>query len=330
MLPPRGRGVTRLGVGASQADVAVLVVDCKAGLEPQTREHAVLARYLGVRQVVVAINKMDLVGFSQDTFEAAKGEVVSFLTSHGYEGGKIRFVPISGLEGLNLTRPLPAEVCSWYAQGPTLLQAIDTFELTKRPTHKPLRVSVQDVFKAPRAGVTVCGRIEAGTLTLYDDLLICPSGESCRVGRIVSGELEVTRARAGETVTVGLGDIDPQGVGLGSVLCPPDAPVPVTKWLRARVCTLDMMQLPLIPGSQVEMHLQSANVPATIRRIIEANGKRKPRCVARGMMADLELSLGEPVCAEVYEDCRPFGRFLLRSRGVTCAAGCVTAVRAPE
>eukprot|EP01022_Parablepharisma_sp_SALTPOND_P012629 TRINITY_DN1624_c0_g1_i2.p1 TRINITY_DN1624_c0_g1~~TRINITY_DN1624_c0_g1_i2.p1 ORF type:complete len:270 (+),score=25.29 TRINITY_DN1624_c0_g1_i2:322-1131(+) len=154
--------------GTSQADVSLLVVAASQGefetgisSEGQTREHALLAYTLGVKQMIVAINKMDNVNWSEERYQEIKREVNEYLKKVGYSTDKILFVPISGWTGDGLLEPSPR--MQWYT-GPTLIQALDTVVPPKRPTDKPLRLPIQDVYKIQGIGTVPAGRIETGVI----------------------------------------------------------------------------------------------------------------------------------------------------------------------
>lgn len=202
--------------GASQADVAVLVVDSttgefETGFESggQTREHALLVRSLGktfsqlctlifitefkpreyekltqrcnifpgVTQLVVAINKLDTVGWSQDRFDEIKVRLTTFLTrSAGFREADLTFVPCSGLQGENLTKASSeSDLTTWY-RGPSMVQAIDSLKPPERPVGRPLRVSINDVFKG-QGGQSIGGRVETGMVRPGDKVMVQPVGE---------------------------------------------------------------------------------------------------------------------------------------------------------
>ena len=178
--------------GTSQADVAVMVVDAtqggfEAGIsrDGQTREHALLAYTLGVKQMIVAINKMDdkTVNYSEKRYEDIKSEVASYLKKVGYKPAKVYFVPLSGWKGDNITEK--SANMSWYS-GPTLLDALDNVTPPKRPVDKSLRIPIQDVYKIGGIGTVPVGRVETGVMKPGITAQFAPSGiqaevKSCEV-----------------------------------------------------------------------------------------------------------------------------------------------------
>lgn len=200
--------------GASQADFAVLVIDgspnaFESGLRGQTKEHALLVRSMGVQRIVVVINKLDAVKWSQDRFEEVHLQTVAFLMAAGFQLQNLTFVPCSGLTGDNIVRRAEDQHAEWYT-GSTLVEVLDQSEPIVRALQKPLRITIGDVF---RGGVqnplSVSGRIEAGSLQVGDAVLAMPSGEKAYIkGVEVDGE-EGGWAVAGQIATLHLTDMDP-------------------------------------------------------------------------------------------------------------------------
>src|SRR5512136_1690253 len=176
--------------GASQADAAVLFSSAKKGefeagigAGGQTREHAFLAFTLGIRQVLVAINKMDdiSVNWSKDRYEEIKNEVSRMLRMVGFKIEKINFIPVSGWTGDNLTEK--SDKMPWYT-GPTLIDGLDMLEIPAKPTGKPLRVPIQDVYSITGIGTVPVGRVETGTLKPGQNLIFMPSNKTAEVKSI--------------------------------------------------------------------------------------------------------------------------------------------------
>lgn len=347
--------------GAAQADVAVLVVSAQRGEfesgfsdSGQTKEHAVLVRSLGVSQVVVAVNKMDLVGWDQARYESVVRDVHGFLLSSKYKTANIRFVPCSGLSGSNLTTPLPARAggdaadgddgtasdapWSWYS-GPTLLQALDGFEEVARSTTHALRVCVSDVFRSPTSSlgsVAVAAKVEGGIVKAGNRLVVVPGGLSCVVKGIHVAGGPVRVARAGETADIGLTGVDMTALAAGQVLCRRGALVPVAKKVRMRLFTLDALRTPLVEGQQLTAHMRSVEVPCNVTRLIHRlavnsrTGKRTkikhPRFVVGAGVCEVKLRFEKATPLELYSEHPRLGRLLLRQGGVTVAAGMVVKI----
>ena len=159
--------------------------------------------------------------------------------------------------------------------------------------------------------------------------MVAPMGEVCTVRAVMSYGEPAPFARAGENVELRLSGIDHEKLAVGDVLCDPDAPIPAAKKFEAKIMTLKALKIPMLQGSQFTMHLQSVECPATVVKLLSATTakgreRKNPRCIARNASGTIHVALQYPVCLETYEDLRPLGRFLLRTGGVTVAAGLVT------
>uniref|UniRef100_A0A1B6IM34 Tr-type G domain-containing protein n=1 Tax=Homalodisca liturata TaxID=320908 RepID=A0A1B6IM34_9HEMI len=326
--------------GAAQADVALLVVDAtrgefETGFESggQTREHALLVRSLGVSQLCVAINKLDTVGWSEKRFLEIASKLKQFLLKQaGYQERDVTFVPCSGLTGENLIGPpTEQELKQWYT-GPYLLQVIDKFKVPERPVSKPLRISVNDVFKGTGSGFCIAGRVETGMVQAGDKVLVQPQNVTASVKAITIEEVSTQSAFAGDSVSVTIAGYDQQNMAVGYVLCDPQYPVPVTTRFEARIVLFNIT-VPITKGFSVILHQQSLVEPAVITKLLaqlhKSSGevvKRRPRCLTRNTSALVVLETSRPICVELYQDVKELGRFMLRVGGATIAAGLITKV----
>lgn len=325
--------------GAAQADVAILVVDAttgefEAGFEAggQTREHAILVRSLGVRQMIIAVNKMDTVDYSESRFNDIVQKLKSFLKQIGFKDSDTRYIPCSGFTGENLleqtTHP---QLVKWYSGAP-LLKLIDTFEAPTRPVEKPFRCSVADIFKGQGAGFSVSGRIESGYLQQGDNVLVLPANEHASVKALLVNDGSVTWAVAGDQIIVTLQGMDITKINVGSILSELEHPARVCTIIQARVLIFDI-EFPITQGYPVLFHHHSIVEPATVHKLISqlhrSTGevvKKRPRCVGKNCTALIELEVCRPVCVETYQDCKGLGRFMLRYCGNTIATGIVTKI----
>src|SRR3569833_3178966 len=187
--------------GASEADVAILVVSVKpseteAATEPGglAREHAFLARTLGVSQIVVALNKMDDVTYSEARYKEVKDTVEKMLKLVGYNTSKVNFIPTSGWKGDNLVKK--SENMPWY-KGPTIAAALDAFEAPEKPIGKPLRIPIQDVYSITGVGTVPVGRVETGTIKSNQKVIVMPAGVSGDVKSIETHHTQMGAAGAG-------------------------------------------------------------------------------------------------------------------------------------
>lgn len=340
--------VPNMITGAAQADAALLVVDgspggFEAGFETavvggagggQTREHAQLARSLGVEQLAVVITKLDTCDCSEERFNAIKATLEPFLKTCGFRPSAIQWLPAVGPTGDNLAAPPKDPALAAWWRGPTLAQAIDAFRPAHRLLEKPLRMPVADVQRSGKANVLVGGKLEGGGLVVGSRVLVMPSGQAATVKSIEVDGKPAPLARAGDSADVVLAGVDTTAVGAGSVLCHPDFPVPLAAKFEARVVVLDV-PVPLLHGAAVTLHAhtarESGNVTALAALLDAKTGeevRKRPRCLLKGQSAVVEVTPARPLCVEDYADCRPLGRIALRDGGRTVAVGIVTEVKA--
>ncbi|EFN56452.1 hypothetical protein CHLNCDRAFT_35207 [Chlorella variabilis] len=337
--------VPNMIAGAAQADAALLIVDgspgsFEAGFEAaapgspagggQTREHAQLARSLGVEQVAVVVTKLDTCGFSRERFDLIRAQLEPFLRTCGFREAAVQWLPAVGPTGDNLVKPAAdPRLAAWW-RGPTLAQAIDAFSPTHRLVEKPLRLPVSDVVRGGKAGVTVGGKLEGGALRVGSRVAVMPSGQQAAVKALEVDGKAASLARAGDSADVTLAGIDTTAVGPGSVLCHPDFPVPLVAKFEARVVVLDVA-VPILRGQQVTIHAHTARESGHISGLVSLlNGKTgevqraRPRCLLKGQSAVVEVTPARPLCLECYSDYRALGRVALRDGGRTIAVGVVT------
>uniref|UniRef100_T1J683 Tr-type G domain-containing protein n=1 Tax=Strigamia maritima TaxID=126957 RepID=T1J683_STRMM len=324
--------------GAAQADAAILVVDAtkgefETGFESggQTREHALLVRSLGVSQLVVVVNKLDTVEWSENRFAEIVKKIGHFLKQVGYKESDIEYIPCSGLTGSNLKDPPTEDAAKWY-HGRTLLQQIDNFKSPERPMSKPFRMSVGDIFKGQLSGFCVSGRIETGYISSGDRVLVMPQGETAHVKGICIDDAAVNGAFAGDQVTLSIANMDMANVTTGSIMCSLAQPIRASSVIQARIVIFNI-DVPITKGFPVVFHYQTLSEPAVVRKLLSQlhrnTGevvKNKPRCLVKNSSAMIEIEVGRPVCVELYKDFKELGRFMLRSKGSTIAAGLVTMI----
>ncbi|CAG4963769.1 unnamed protein product [Parnassius apollo] len=323
--------------GAGQADVALLVVDATRGefesgfeLGGQTREHALLVRSLGISQLAVAVNKLDTTNWSEDRFNEIVKKLKTFLKQAGFKDSDITYVPCSGLTGENLVKPPnEPELYKWY-KGPCLLDVIDQCNVPVRPVSKPLRMSINDVFKSTGTGFCVAGRIENGILNKGDKVLVCPIKELAEVKGISINDLTSNVAFAGDQVSVTLSGVDMQNVSIGNVLSDPVQQVPVSSRFEARLVVFNV-KVPITKGYPILIHhqslVESANIVKLKALLNKSTGeiiKKKPRCLGNNSVAVVDIEVCRPICIERYKDVKELGRVMLRVAGVTIAAGLIT------
>jgi elongation factor 1-alpha len=221
--------------GASQADAAILFVSAKkgefeAGIGPggQTREHAFLAFTLGVRQVVVAVNKMDdiTVEWNKERYEEIKNEVSRMLRMVGFKIDKVNFIPVSGWTGDNLSKK--SAKMPWYT-GPSVMEALDMLEVPPKPTNKPLRVPVQDIYSITGIGTVPVGRVETGVLKEGANIVFMPSNKTAEVKSLEMHHAKIKEAEPGDNIGFNVRGIGKGDVHRGDVAGPVDNPPTVAK-----------------------------------------------------------------------------------------------------
>lgn len=227
--------------GTSQADAAIMVVDAspgefEAGYERsgQTREHGMLLRSIGVQQIIVAINKMDMVNWDMERFNKISQTMKEFFTKAGIKERSLSFIPVSGYHGHNLTDKYNNELVSWYT-GLTLLEQINSFSAPQRKIDAPFRMTVSDVFKGSGSNVMVEGRIFTGGVQNLDRLLLLPNNDVAVVKEIQLNDNSVPCAFAGDLVILALSGIELNAVYKGNAFSSPDRPIKCTNCFESRI-----------------------------------------------------------------------------------------------
>ncbi|KAK3146634.1 hypothetical protein QOZ80_3BG0269250 [Eleusine coracana subsp. coracana] len=330
--------------GATQADAAILVVDAstgsfEAGMDGdggknvgQTKEHAQLIRSFGVEQLVVAVNKMDAVGYSKERFDFIKLQLGNFLRSCNFKDSAITWIPLSAVENQNLIKlPSDARLTSWY-QGLCLLDAVDSLKLPSRDVSKPLILPICDVIKSQSTGqLAAFGKLESGAIRNGSKVLVLPCGQEATVKSIERDSNPCSIARAGDNVAVNLQGIEGSQLIAGGVLCHPDFPVTVANQMELKILVLDIT-IPILVGSQVEFHIHHVKEAARIAKIIAVldrtgkPSKSAPRFLKSKQNAVIQVVLDGEVCVQEFSKSRALGRAYLRSSGRTIAVGVVNRI----
>ena len=308
-----------MATGASTADLAVVLVDARKGLLTQTRRHSYIVSLLGIRHVVLAVNKMDLVGYDKGVFDEIVRGYQALAAQLGIE--QVTCIPLSALNGDNLSTR--SEAMPWYS-GPSLLEHLETLELSVQDSSGGLRMPVQYVSRPDQnfrgfAGTLVAGVVEAGA-----DIVALPSGRRSRVQKVLVGDVETSAARAGQAVTLTLEDeID---ISRGDVIAAADDPPQVADQFAAHV--LWMADAPLLPGRPYWLKIGARTVSATVSEIkhrIDVNTQEflAAKRLELNEVAYVNLSLDEPIAFMAYAENRTLGGFILIDRydNATVAAG---------
>ncbi len=308
--------------GASTADLAVILVDARKGILTQTKRHSFLAQLLGIRHIVLAVNKMDLVGYDEDVFERIIADYQSFATQAGIS--RFTAVPVSGLAGDNITTRSPS--MGWYV-GPTLLEHLETVATAEgEPADEPFRMAVQWVSRPHQNFRGYAGRVASGRVHVGDAVSVLPAGRRTVVQRIVTLDGDLDHASAGQSITLTFADeIDCSRGDL--VVSAPSASEPVSSIEATLVWMSDEKLVPhrsywLKTGTQT----LSADV-RVVRSIVNVNSLEQQSGEPLGLndIGKVEIEVGRPIPAVRYAHNRKLGGFILvdKLNHATVAAGLI-------
>ena len=305
-----------MATGASTADAAVVLIDARKGVLTQTRRHSHIVSLLGVRHVILAVTKMDMIDWSQAAFDAIAADYLAFAQAAGLPAPTV--IPVSGINGDNLVRRGVA--ADWYA-GPTLLEALEDLPSTVE-TARPFRMAVQGVARPNLDFRGYMGRVSSGALAVGDAVAVSPSGVRSRVERIVVMGGDLQQATAGQSVTLTLADeID---VARGDVLAAADTPIEAADQFETTIVW--MAETALIPGRVYDLKLGARTVAAQITDIrhrvnVNTQEKLSARTLDLNDIGVCHLSLGQDVAFEPYAVNRELGAFILIDRLTRATVG---------
>ena len=325
--------------GTSQADAAVLVVaspqgEFEAGIskDGQTREHGLLAFTLGVKQMVVAVNKMDdkTTNYGQARFDEICKEVGSYLKKVGYNLDKVRFVPISGWVGDNMIEK--STNMPWY-KGPTLLEALDLLEAPSRPTDKPLRLPLQDVYKIGGIGTVPVGRVETGIMRPGDVVTFAPANLTTEVKSIEMHHEALTEATPGDNVGFNVKSLSVKDIRRGFVCSnSKQDPAKEAESFTAQVIVLNHPgqigngYAPVLDCHTSHIACKFAEIESKIDRRSGKELEKEPKFIKSGDAAIVKMVPQKPMCVETFTEYPPLGRFAVRDMRQTVAVGVIKAV----
>jgi len=323
--------------GTSQADVAVLVIDCAPGgfeggwaAEGQTREHALLAFTLGVKQMIVACNKMDGCDYSESRYNDIKEEVSNYLKKVGYKPAKIAFVPISGWVGDNMIER--SDKMKWYT-GPILLEALDQVTPPKRPTDKPLRLPLQDVYKIGGIGTVPVGRVETGILKPGMNVCFAPVGLVTEVKSVEMHHESLKEAQPGDNVGFNCKNVSVKEIKRGYVAS--DAANDPAKGCDTFEAQVIIMSHPgqIQNGYTPVLDCHTSHIATKFKNIDEKMDRRtgkvvevNPKFVKNGDACIVTMEPSKPMVVEAFEAYAPLGRFAVRDMRQTVAVGVIKSV----
>ncbi|MBR9693285.1 translation elongation factor EF-1 subunit alpha [Candidatus Woesearchaeota archaeon] len=316
--------------GASQADAAVLVVAANDGVNAQTREHAYLSKVLGVQQMIVAVNKMDIKGveYAEAKYTAVKDEVTKLLASVGFKTDDIPFIPIASLPGDNVFKK--TDKMAWWT-GDTLLETIDKLNPPEKPTGLPLRCPIQDVYNITGIGVVPVGRIETGILKVNDKVIAVPGREGKGVpGECKSIEMhheQMTSAEPGDNVGLSIRGFGKKDIARGDVMGHADKPPTVATEFTAQIVVLNHPSVVTVGYTPV-FHIHTAQVACRIeaieKKLNPATGEvleENPDFIKNGDAAIVKIKPVQALVIEKKSDIPQMANFAIRDSGATVAAG---------
>ncbi|MFA5077722.1 MAG: translation elongation factor EF-1 subunit alpha [Candidatus Micrarchaeia archaeon] len=318
--------VKNMITGASQADAATLVISVKDGVQPQTKEHAFLAKVLGINQLIVNMSKMDAVNYDQAKYNEIKAEVEKLLKGMGYKMENVQWVAASSYMGDNITKKSPN--MPWYT-GPTLLEALDKITLPPKPVDKPLRLPVQDVFTITGHGTVPVGRVETGKLQLNTPVIFMPSGAKGEVKKIEMHHQELQQAGPGDNVGFNVKGVEKKDIKRGEVVGPANSPPKVAAEYTAQIVVLNHPTA-ISVGYTPVIHIHTTHFAGKFTELVEKKDPKtgqpvpgKPDFLKTGDVAVVKIQPLKPIVVEKFSDFPPLGRFAIRDMGQTVAAGIV-------
>ncbi|MBR9690854.1 translation elongation factor EF-1 subunit alpha [Candidatus Woesearchaeota archaeon] len=323
--------------GASQADAAVLCVAANDGINAQTKEHVFLAKTLGVGQIIVNVNKMDISGvdYAEAKFNSVKDEVTKLLQSVGYKTEDVEFVAAAALKGDNIVKK--SDKMAWY-KGKTLLEAIDTLKEPEKPTNLPLRLPIQDVYNITGIGVVPVGRVETGEMKIGDKVIAVPGRE----GKGVPGEIKSMEMHHEQYQKVGPGDnigfnvrgFGKKDIARGDVIGHESNVPTVASEFTAQIVVLNHPSV-ITVGYTPVFHIHTAQIACQItaieKQLNPTTGetvKENPDFIKNGDAAIVKIKPVQPLVIEKQKEIPQMSRFAIRDSGVTVAAGmCIDLVK---
>ena len=321
--------VKNMITGTSQADAAIITVSAIEGPQAQTKEHVFLATTLGVKQIIIAINKMDAVGYDEAKYTATKEAMSKLLAMVGIKADATPFIPVSAYEGENVkaaTGKMP-----WY-KGKTLLAAMDDFKIIDKPTDTPLRIPIQDVYTITGIGTVPVGRVETGILKPGMKVSFQPSNVVGEVKTIEMHHEILPQALPGDNCGFNVRGVSKNDIRRGDVAGPVDNPPSVAKSFTAQIVVLNHPSV-ITVGYTPVFHCHTTQTACRFVELIKTidpkTGQVKennPQFLKTGDIAVVRVEPTKPMVVEVSKEFPQLGRFAIRDMGQTVAAGMCTAI----
>lgn len=296
-----------MATGASTADLAVILIDARKGVLTQTRRHSRIVALMGIRHIVLAINKMDLVDYDETTFASISKDYQAFVAPFDFK--TIQIIPVSGLDGDNIFTQ--STRTPWY-QGVSLMEYLDTLDISEQTDLKPFRMPIQYVNRPNLDFRGYCGRLVEGEVHQGDAVRVLPSGVTTCIKSVIVGLAETEVAHIGDSITLTLeNEVD---VSRGDVLVAADYPPEVADQFEVRL--LWMSEHPMSPGRQYFLKLGAKEVTATITEIkfredVNTGAHLSAKTLGLNEIATVNLSTSAPIVFEPYTQNRYLGSFIL-------------------
>ncbi|VDN51172.1 unnamed protein product [Dracunculus medinensis] len=323
--------------GASQADVAVLVISARKGefetgfdRGGQTQEHAMLVKTAGVKNLVILVNKMDdpTVQWDEERFKEIQSKLTPFLRRCGFPKTEISYIPVSGLTGAFLKNRDAADICLWY-KGPCFIEYLDAMLPSfSRDYDGPVRAIIADKYSD--MGTIVIGKMESGVIAKGQTMTVMPNRMNVLVIQLWSDDVETDKVLSGDNVKLKLKGVEDTDILPGFVICSPDSLCRVGRVFDAEVFISEHKSI-IASGYSCVLHIQSAVEEVTVKTVIctidkKSGEKKKARFVKQDEKCIMRLESAEPFCMEPFKDFPQMGRFTLRDEGRTIAVGKVLKV----
>lgn len=322
--------VKNMITGASQADAAVLVVAAPDGVMAQTKEHIFLSRTLGINQLIVAVNKMDAVDYSEKRFKEVVEQVSGILKMIGFKPAEIPFVPTSAFYGDNVVKL--SDKTPWY-KGMSMMQALDNLKQPEKPSTLPLRIPVEDAYTISGIGTVPVGRVETGTMKKGDKVVFMPGGATGEVKSIEMHHEEIPQAVPGDNIGWNVRGIGKADVRRGDVCGHVDNPPKVADEFVGQIVVLQHPSA-ITAGYTPVFHAHTSQIACQLialnRKLDPKTGQTKeenPAFIKAGDAAIVTIKPTKPMVIEPVKEIPQLGRFAIRDMGMTIAAGMCMSVK---
>ena len=308
----------------------MLVVAAPDGPMEQTKEHVFLARTLGITQIIIAINKMDAVKYDEKRFNEVKTEMSNLIKMVGYKPEETQFIPISSIQGINIKANSPET--PWY-KGPALIPALDLFKEPEKPTDKPMRLPIQDVYSISGIGTVPVGRVETGIVKKGMKVSFMPANKDGEIKSIEMHHEEIPQALPGDNVGFNVRGIGKGDIRRGDVMGPAEQPPTVADEFTAQIVVLQHPSA-LTVGYTPVFHCHTTQTACTFlelkKKLDPRSGQVKeenPTFLKSGDAAIVVIKPTKPMVIENVKELPQLGRFAVRDMGSTIAAGMCIAIQ---